>query len=362
VKVLISATSLQASYGGPAFSVSRLAGALAEEGAEVALWAPDGSARSSPLVRETAAVARHDGSVHQLVRSFQPDVLHDNGLWLAHNHRLAVLSRALGVPRVVSTRGMLEPWALGYHHWKKWAAWRLYQKRDLDHAAALHATAPAEAENLQRLGLKPAVVAIPNGVDLPDRPSSVRKTNGSGRTAVFLGRIHPVKGLTMLMEAWGQVRPRDWRLVVAGPDEGGHRKKVEAAALAAGIGDAVSFTGPVLGEAKTAVLDSADLFILPSHTESFGMAVAEALAHGVPALVTTAAPWSMLERHGCGWQFAPTAPALAETLARAFAIEPGPLRRMGEAGRTLIASEFGWSRVARRFLDVYGGILGQGRP
>jgi glycosyltransferase involved in cell wall biosynthesis len=354
--VLVCATSLEVSYGGPAFSVSRLAAALDEAGAQVALWAADGSARTSPLVEDAVGVSRHDGSLRQLFETFGPDVVHDNGLWLAHNHRSAALARRLGVPRVVSTRGMLEPWALSHRRWKKRAAWRLYQKRDLDSAAALHATGSAEAENLRALGLRPSVVTIANGMDLPDPPPPRRKP-GEVRTALFLGRIHPVKGLPVLMEAWGQVRPPGWRLVVAGPDEGGHRREVEAAVAAAGIGEAVSFAGEVTGGAKMALLRDADLLVLPSHTESFGMAVAEALANGVPAVVTTAAPWPMLEQRGCGWLAAPKAPALADALARAVATEPDALRRMGEAGRRLIASDFGWDQVAARFLDLYGGLV-----
>ena len=358
MKVLVSATSLQASYGGPAFSVSRLAGALAEAGAEVALWAADGSATWSPLPRPSDRLGRHDGSLRRLVEAFKPDVLHDNGLWLAHNHRVAQLGRASGVPRVISTRGMLEPWARSHRRWKKRAAWLLYQKRDLKRADALHATSSTEADNLQRLGLQRPVVTIANGMDLPKRPSSARQEGGV-RTAVFLGRIHPVKGLPMLMQAWGEVRPEGWRLIVAGPDEGGHRKAVETAVRTAGIGEAVSFAGPVMDEAKAALFGDADLLILPSHTESFGMAVAEALAHGVPALVSTAAPWPMLERLGCGWLAAPTVPAMADALARAAATEPAALKRMGEAGRALIASEFGWSRVASRFLALYDSLAGQ---
>ncbi len=361
MKVLVSATSLQASYGGPAFSVSRLASALSEAGAEVALWAADGSATSSPLTRPSTGLSFHDGSLRRLVETFRPDVLHDNGLWLAHNHRVARMGRAFGLPRVVSTRGMLEPWARSHRRWKKWAAWRLYQKRDLDSAAALHATSSAEADNLKRLGLRPPVAAISNGMDLPERASSAGP-GGGARTALFLGRIHPVKGLPVLMEAWGRVRPQGWRLVVAGPDQGGHRKEVEAAVRAAGIGETVSFVGAVMDGAKAALLEGADLLILPSHTESFGMAVAEALAHGVPALVSTAAPWPMLERLGCGWLATPTAAGLADALSRAVDTEPEALRRMGEAGRALIAAEFGWPRVASQFLALYGSVVGKAAP
>ena len=105
----------------------------------------------------------------------------------------------------------------------------------------------------------------------------------------------------MLVEAWARIRPQNWILRIAGPDEAGHQKQVERAVSAAGLGEVVSFTGPIEPEMKKSAFFDADLFVLPTHSESFGMVVAEALAHGVPVLTTTAAPWSILRERGCGW-------------------------------------------------------------
>ncbi len=299
MRLLLTATSLDPSYGGPAFSVSRLATALADAGLEVGLWTPDGSVATSPMVPAGARVERLLGPFAAAIAAFAPDIVHDNGLWRPHNHQVASAAARCGVPRIVSTRGMLEPWALAHKRWKKRLAWRLYQRRDLDRAAALHATAPSEAGSLARLRLRPPVQMIPNGMDLP--PLAPRPAGSATvRTALFLGRIYPVKGLPMLVEAWARTRPPGWRLVIAGPDEAGHRAEVERRVAQAGLGDMVSFPGPVHGDAKSAVLGAADLFVLPSHSESFGMAVAEALAHEVPVLTTTAAPWPQLTERGCG--------------------------------------------------------------
>jgi glycosyltransferase involved in cell wall biosynthesis len=175
-------------------------------------------------------------------------------------------------------------------------------------------------------------------------------------TAVFLGRIYPVKGLPMLVEAWSRVRPAGWRLVIAGPDEAGHRREVEAAVAAAGLTDVVSFPGAVSGAAKTALLTGTDLFVLPSHSESFGMALAEALAHGAPALTTTAVPWPALEQRQCGWRAAPSADGLAEKLRVATAMDRPTLRAMGGAGRELVAAEYGWPRIASAFVSLYESL------
>lgn len=352
MKVFLSVASLRPAYGGPAFSVSQLAGALAGAGAEVGLWAPDGSAPASHLVSAAPRLQPLSGSASEALAAFgKPDVLHDNGIWLPHNHQLARAARRIEAPRIVSTRGMLEPWAMAHKALKKKLAWQLYQRRDLAAARLLHATAEAEAENVRRLELGPEVVVVPNGVTVP--PSYARQTPNGPRTALFVGRIYPVKGLPMLVRAWGRVRPAGWRLDIAGPDEAGHRAEVEAAVRSEGLADVVRFLGPLDGEAKTAAYAGADLFILPSHSESFGMAVGEALAHGLPVLTTLAVPWPQLEADGSGWRVPASVEGLADGLARAVATEPEALRAMGEAGRRRVVAGYSWDAVAQAFLRLY---------
>ena len=131
MRVLLTGTSLLPEYGGPAFSVSRLAMALAEAGAEVGLWASDQSAMFTPLLPAGSSVQRIIGTEAEALDRFgETDILHDNGIWLRHNHRLAVFAEKRGIPRVVSTRGMLEPWALNHKGLKKKIAWRLDRPRD----------------------------------------------------------------------------------------------------------------------------------------------------------------------------------------------------------------------------------------
>ncbi|HLY78855.1 MAG TPA: glycosyltransferase [Caulobacteraceae bacterium] len=353
MRLLITATSLRSAYGGPAFSVSQLASALASRGVSTGIWAADGSAAESELLPAAAQVERLDGPLADAARTFAPDVIHDNGLWLPHNHGVATLAREGGVPRLVSTRGMLEPWAVRHKGLKKKFAWRLYQRRDLERASALHTTAEAEAENLRSFGLAVPVITIPNGVELPELPTSPSVRDDRTRTALFLGRLYPVKGLPMLIEAWSKVRPPGWRLVIAGPDEARHRGELELAVAATKLGDVVRFAGPVEGEAKAALLREADVLVLPSHSESFGMVVAEALAHGTPVLTTTAVPWPQLEQRGCGWRCAPTTDAIAEALRAITAREAATLRSMGAAGRDLVAETLGWDGIAAQFAALY---------
>ena len=364
MKVFVAGTSLLPSYGGPAFSVSRLATALTEAGAEVGLWAPDQSAGFTPLLPAQSSVRRLTGTEAEALDSFgKTDVLHDNGIWLPHNHRLAALAERRGIPRVVSTRGMLEPWALNHKRLKKNLAWCLYQCRDLKQARCHITTSEAEAQNLQDLGLGVPIATVPNGVDVPEeRPRGVgsgaeRAVRGGLRTALFLGRIYPIKGLPMLIEAWARAQPDGWILRIAGPDEAGHQKQVEKAVCDAGLGQVVSFTGPLAYGMKKSAFFDAELFVLPTHSESFGIVVAEALAHGLPVLTTTGAPWSILPESGCGWWVDATVDGIAEGLRQATILDPETLRSMGAKGRALVSARFGWKFVADRMLSTYEAIL-----
>jgi glycosyltransferase involved in cell wall biosynthesis len=364
VKVFLAGTNFDPAYGGPAYSVSRLAAALAQCGVEVGLWAPDGSAATTSLLLHDSGVRRLRGTELQALEAFgKPDVLHDNGLWMPHNHRLCRIAASRAIPRVVSTRGMLEPWAVNHKWLKKRTAWWIYQRMDLKRAAVHHATAETEAKNLSRLGLGVPVRLIPNGVDLPSdgigRRAEVTANGNRVRTALFVGRIYPVKGLPMLVEAWARVLPEGWRLQIVGPDEAGHRLVVEKAIAAAGLEHAISFSGPLDGAAKAAAFGSADLFVLPTHSESFGMAIAEALAHGLPVLTTTGAPWPALSERACGWRVDPTVEGLEFGLRSVSALDSGTLAAMGRAGRDFVASEYRWNLVAARFGRLYEEISGR---
>ena len=346
MRVFLASASLRPSYGGPAVSIPRLATALERAGATVALWAADGSTGAG------AAPSTDPMGLAERLRRFAPDVVHDNGLWWRHNHSLATLAGRLGAARVVSTRGMLAPWALGHKKWKKRLAWTLYQRADLRKAALHHATSDDEAAYLRALGLGRPIVVVPNGIDVPDRPAG-HDGAPAGKVALFMGRLYPVKGLPMLLEAWASARPSGWSLRIVGPDEAGHRRELERLVRSCGLADCVTFPGEVSGRAKTEEFARASLFVLPSHSESFGMAVGEALAHGLPVLTTTNVPWPELEARGCGWRAEANAAALAQALARATGTDAARLGEMGRRGRDWIEADFAWDAVAARMLRLY---------
>lgn len=290
-------------------------------------------------------------------------VVHVHGLWLMPNVYAGQVAARAGKPLIVSPRGMLSPEALAYSRWQKAVFWRALQGPAYAGAACWHATSELEAEELRAFGIRAPIAVIPNGIDLPSLRSKERREEGV-RTLLYLGRLHPKKGLDRLVEAWSAVAPErpDWRLRIVGPDEGGHRAELEAcgASLRA---PRVSFEGPLYGADRDAALGEADLFVLPTRSENFGLTVAEALGAGVPAIVSTGAPWSGLETERCGWWIEQGIPPLIEALRAATAVSDAERAAMGARGREWVARDFAWPGIAEQTIALYRWTMGlDGRP
>jgi glycosyltransferase involved in cell wall biosynthesis len=379
MKILHITPSLNPVTGGPARSVPELALAQARLGHEVRLWSADGwNGSDLVLERLDARVEHMKGGLRNAISGFGfIDVVHDHGLWLPFHRQAAVECRHRNIPRVVSPRGMLEPWALNHKKWKKRLAWWLYQRRDLFSAAALHATAASEAEQCKKLGFRNPILVVPNGVNLPPAVTPTpRPIHGDTRTMLFLSRVHPKKGLPLLLEAWAGM-PRDgWRLRIVGPDEGGHGGELRKLCEKLGLswqdarsqldhvdctGAAVYFTDSVEGETKERFFREADLFVLPTYSENFGIAVAEALASGVPVITTTGAPWEGLHDKHCGWWVSPEVGALRGALKEAVGLSPEGRAQMGQRGAGWMDADFGWKGIAEKMIGGYQQVLSSAR-
>ena len=288
-------------------------------------------------------------------------LFHSNGLWTPANHWVSRLAAQRMRPLVIQPHGMLEPWALAFRGWKKRLALSLYQRRDLRSAALFIATAEQEAESIRRVGLQQPIAVIPNGVqlDVAESIACDRSSDAGIHKALFLSRVHQKKGLLNLVAAWGRVRPSKWRLVIAGPDEGGFLAEVLSAVRREGIQDLVEYVGEVEGNAKAELYRSADLFVLPTFSENFGIVVAEALAYGIPVITTRGAPWADLKTYGCGWWIDIGVEPLVVALREAMGLSDEERQAMGEHGREYVR-RYDWGDIARQTADVYRWVLGIG--
>ena len=300
-------------------------------------------------------------TLRQALRNTDNSLIHDNGIWLPMNRMVTKIAIRTQVPLIVSTHGMMEPWALSYKKYKKKLAWFLYQKQNLKAAQVLHATAEKEAKNLRTLGIRKPIAIVPNGVTFPIL-HNFSKLAGECRTVLFLSRIHPVKGLEILVESWSKIRPEGWRVVVAGPNDHGYMKQVQRLIDAKGLTRSFEFIGAVFGDEKWSLMASADIFVLPSLSENFGIVVAEALLAEVPVITTKGTPWKDLVDHHCGWWVETGVEPLVAGLREAISLSDEQRREMGKRGRKLIESSYSWSKIAANMKNVYEWILGGGSP
>ena len=283
------------------------------------------------------------------------EVVHVHALFEQAQHEAAVACRRLGVPYVMRPCGGLDPWALAQSKWKKrlYLAWRL--RRDLNGARLIHYMTDAECDASAAVGLRSPSVVVPNGIDVAEfsRPPGGSTflcdrlpQIGGRRVALFLARIDPKKGLDVLLPAWAAARPDDAALVLAGPDSRGHRATVEAEVDRLGLRESVLFAGMLDRRERTAALHAADLFVLTSHVENFGITVIEAAAAGVPLLISDRVNVAPLVADAGAGVVVPL-----DVAATAAALRDWPA---ADAGRSrTFAARFDWSGIARNWLDLY---------
>lgn len=296
------------------------------------------------------------------VSSGAVDVVHNHSLWMMPNVYPGWSTRGSSVPLVVSPHGTLSKWALSRSRALKRVFWASFQRRAIEHAALFHATAPSEYEDIRRRGFSQPVAIIPSGIDIPE-PRARARPDGQ-RTLLFLGRIHPVKGVEMLLSAWASLQHLHppWALKIVGPGDAGYVRKLRELAKELRL-ERVSFEGPLYGRAKEDAYRSADLFVLPTYSENFGVAIAESLAAGCPVVTTKGAPWSGLLEHRAGWWVGADEGVLRLALQEGMSKPPDELAAMGARGRAWMARDFSWETVAEQMIESYRWIIrGGARP
>ncbi len=372
IRVLLTIPTLSQISGGPAAVVQGLSEHLALLGASVSvLTYMTDPGQSEVLLRDDLVKVIHtsrsgfaggfSNCLNKLLATRTIDVVHDFGLWMPANHAVTSVCYKSRIPLVSSPSGMLAGWALRHKAWKKRIAWWLYQRRDLVRATMLAATSSQELLDIRAKFPSKSIALIPNGVEISVlEANALTEVNNRVRKVVFLGRIHPVKGLKNLIEAWKIVRPNGWRCILAGPDEAGHQAELRSLLQYCALEDKFEFAGLVEGESKWDLLRSADIFALPSFTENFGISVAEALASVTPVITTKGTPWGELLEQRCGWWVDLGVEPLANALREAISLSDKQRHEMGLRGRKLVEQNYSWDIVGRKMLDAYSWVLGRG--
>jgi glycosyltransferase involved in cell wall biosynthesis len=288
------------------------------------------------------------------------DVVHAHGLYVGPNLVFGREARRQRKALVYHVHGMFEPYILRRSRWKKRLVHWLFEDRNIRDVRFWRALTAIEADQIAATGARQPIAVIPNGLDVTDfaRPADgdrpictplIERLPKRSRRLLFLGRIHPKKGLMLLLPAWARICPqaKDWELVIAGPDEGGHLEEVRARVAELGIGDRVIFTGLVQGDEKVRLLYSADLFVLPSYSEGLPMSVLEALACEVPVIATRESNVGDLLAEGAGWECAAAVDTLAEALEQAIRASESERADRGSTGRRVVEARYAWPAVVQ---------------
>lgn len=293
-----------------------------------------------------------------LLRQVHPDVVHVNCCWMPACALVQRWSQEQGYPVVLTPHGMLEPWILHRHYLtRKLPALWLYQAKVIRSADYIHATAESEKAHLLQLGYNRKVTVIPNGIDVEE--IAMKSDWTRKKTILFLSRIHVKKGIELLLAAFSGIKEKlpGYSLVVAGEGEPNYIAHLKELSGQLGIAGQVEFPGGVYGESKWRLYRNADVFVLPTYSENFGLVVAEALASGTPVITTTGTPWQELQISHCGWWVDSDVTSLENALTEFLDTSDRDLEKMGRRGRILVENKYSSQKMAQELLELYRNIL-----
>ncbi|MDE1466903.1 glycosyltransferase [Aurantiacibacter sp. D1-12] len=301
-------------------------------------------------------------AMHEALESAVPDLVHLRCLWGPYGVAAARWRKRTGKPLLVSAHGMLDPYALSISRWKKVLARFVYADSMLDSASAMHALNRSEANSYRTFGLANPIAIIPNGVDI--HPLGERATREEKRM-VFLSRIHPKKGLEELVRAWRKASDdcpavmAEWRLDIAGWDDGGHLDGLEALVRSNGLADRIAFVGPKFDAEKRAFFDDADGFILPSFSEGLPVSVLEAWERALPVVMTDFCNLPEGFAAGAAMRTEPAVAAIARDLCAFCALPREKREEMGQKGRELVVANYSWDTITDHYLELYDWLAGR---
>jgi len=287
------------------------------------------------------------------------DIVSIEGIWMGTAKAAWDYCKKYGVPCVVSPQGMLDRWAWQRSFVKKLVLRKWFVERMLRGASCLHLNSEAELVRTRELGLKTAACVVPNGVTLPDHAMGMEPPKSGRKMLLFLGRLHPKKGVLTLARAWAGVARLcpGWQLVIAGPDEGNLVSKIRKLCPP----EQTVIPGPAFGRQKADLLRTADALILPSYSEGQPMVVLEAWSYAKPVLMTKECNLPKGFADGAAVEVRHEVNQLGRSILAFCHLTEEERRAMGMRGRSLVERDFSWDRVAEQLAESYKWLLNLGR-
>lgn len=371
-------------YGGPPRFALDACRVLANEGHAATILTPDATDTPATWLEEAGCRSGDTPTVARLGTLMRPggfiglsgmrrvrtalraaDVIHLHGVWAPSNLQVAAAAREMGVPYVVSLHGMLDDWCISQSGLKKKAFLTLGGRYMLEHAARVHCTAQAEVDQSKKWFPNGAEAIIPYLMDLDpyrDLPGpqlarekfAVLREDGAP-TVLFLSRLHYKKGPEFLLQAAAKLKELGvtGKVAFAGTGDPAYIDSLKAMAEQLGVSDRVHFLGMVVGREKLSLYQSADLFVLPTSQENFGLVLIEALACGTPIVTTKGVDiWRDVEASGSAMICDQAPQHLAETISTILNND-GLRRGMASKARQWVFREFDERVLLRRFEGLY---------
>ncbi len=386
MRILHVIASLAPRYGGPSKACLELCRELARRGEQVAIYTTniDGDGQLDvPLDRPQwkdgieiryfpVQTPRYYKFSLPLARALKAaiahyDIVHIHSLYLFPPTIAAYYCRRYGVPYLIRPHGTLDPYLFRRHRGRKWIYESLFERKNLNGATAIHFTSVEERELTRPLRLKAPGVVVPIGVDLPDYEAATptgafraaRPETQGKKIVLFLGRLNFKKGLDLLARAFGQIgrRREDVQLILAGPDSDGYGAQIRQWLKAERVLGQTTFTGMLLGSQKMSAFRDADVFVLPSYTENFGIAVVEAMASGLPVVISNKINiWREVAEARAGLVVNCDEHEISSALLTLL-VDPMRGKEMGKRGRRLVEKRFTWETVGEQMVQTYREIL-----
>lgn len=359
MKVIHFVTAIDRSLGGVSIYIQLLAKELGKHVDLVIVTRPT----PNPLPIENARIIylplplkeinRFASQWKKVLDEEKPDTVHINGIWMIQTWLIQREALKRDIKTYITPHGMLEPWIVNRHPWKKKLTLMLFQKKALKQAVALIATAESERENIVRLNYNNNVSVIPNSIDIES--IAIKADWSIKKKILFLSRVHTKKGIELLLETVYQLKEelKGYEIIIAGEGEENYIRSLKQINKEKGCFGMVKFIGGVYGEEKWKLFREADCFVLPTHSENFGYVIAEALASGTPVITTKGAPWEEMNTYHCGYWIDRTCETLKSALSELIKKDQTELKEMGMNGRRLIQEKYSSEIVANKLIELY---------